>query len=98
LSGASLEESVDARPQCGRLWAQKIFLARSLSGRCRSATGTSGGRVSGPEAPTDPTEAALRMTYYVLATRAREELHLGYDGDAEPPHLAQVPPRLLRRG
>lgn len=50
------------------------------------------------DAATDPTEAALRMTYYVLATRAREELHLGHDGDAEPPHLARVPPRLLRRG
>ncbi|WP_306673284.1 hypothetical protein [Streptomyces sp. UH6] len=50
------------------------------------------------DAATDPTEAALRMTYYVLATRAREELHLGHDGDAEPPHLAQVPPRPLRRG
>ncbi|MEU0016751.1 hypothetical protein ACWEWL_12810 [Streptomyces rochei] len=26
----------------------------------------------------DPTSAALRMTYYVLATRARRELHLAY--------------------
>jgi superfamily I DNA/RNA helicase len=50
------------------------------------------------DAATDPAEAALRMTYYVLATRAREELHLGYDGEAEPPHLAGVPERLLRRG
>ncbi|MET8330535.1 DNA helicase [Streptomyces sp. NPDC005181] len=40
------------------------------------------------DAATDPTSAALRMTYYVLATRARQELHFGYQGEHEPPLLA----------
>jgi hypothetical protein len=31
------------------------------------------------------------MTYYVLTTRAHRELHLGYEGDREPPLLAPVP-------
>ncbi|MGW3506577.1 DNA helicase [Streptomyces sp. NPDC000994] len=46
----------------------------------------------------DPTSAALRMQYYVLATRARRELHLGYEGEKEPSLLAQVPMRSLMRG
>ncbi|SOE56749.1 hypothetical protein SAMN05446589_1087 [Streptomyces sp. OV198] len=46
----------------------------------------------------DPTSAALRMTYYVLATRARRELHLAYEGDTEPPLLAQVGRGVLLRG
>lgn len=50
------------------------------------------------DAAVDPTSAALRMTYYVLATRARRELHLAYEGDAEPPLLAQVGSRDLLRG
>lgn len=50
------------------------------------------------DAATDPTSAALRMTYYVLATRARRELHLGYEGKSEPPLLAQVGRGDLMRG
>ncbi|MGX4688693.1 DNA helicase [Streptomyces sp. JNUCC 63] len=50
------------------------------------------------DASEDPTSAALRMQYYVLATRARRELHLGYEGETEPPLLAQVPTRDLMRG
>lgn len=45
----------------------------------------------------DPGAAALRMTYYVLLTRAREEVHLGYEGDREPPLVAGIPPGLLLR-
>jgi hypothetical protein len=50
------------------------------------------------DAGTDPTSAALRMTYYVLATRAREELHLGYEGVHEPPMLREIPRSVLTRG
>ncbi|MEU1705093.1 DNA helicase [Streptomyces sp. NPDC005706] len=50
------------------------------------------------DAATDPTSSALRMTYYVLATRARRELHFAYEGDTEPPLLAQVGPGVLMRG
>ncbi|MBD0421203.1 DNA helicase [Streptomyces sp. TRM S81-3] len=50
------------------------------------------------DAAADPTSAALRMSYYVLATRARHELHLGYEGESEPPLLAQVSSRELQRG
>jgi superfamily I DNA/RNA helicase len=50
------------------------------------------------DAADDPTSAALRMQYYVLATRARRELHLGYEGDTEPPLLAQVGSGYLLRG
>ncbi|MFB7650805.1 MULTISPECIES: DNA helicase [unclassified Streptomyces] len=50
------------------------------------------------DAAVDPTSAALRMTYYVLATRARRELHLGYEGESEPPLLAQVGRGDLMRG
>jgi hypothetical protein len=37
------------------------------------------------------------MTYYVLVTRAREEVHLGYEGDREPPPVAGIPADLLVR-
>lgn len=50
------------------------------------------------DAATDPSSAALRMTYYVLATRARHELHLAYEGVEEPSVLAEVVPRVLLRG
>ncbi|MGW0816244.1 DNA helicase [Streptomyces viridiviolaceus] len=50
------------------------------------------------DASTDPSSAAVRMSYYVLATRARHELHLGYEGETEPPLLAQVSSRNLQRG
>lgn len=50
------------------------------------------------DAGTDPTSSALRMTYYVLATRARHELHLAYEGETEPPLLAQAGPGVLLRG
>lgn len=45
----------------------------------------------------DPGAAALRMTYYVLLTRARAEVHLGYEGEREPPPVAGIPDDLLRR-
>ncbi|MFG2847355.1 DNA helicase [Kitasatospora sp. NPDC048296] len=47
---------------------------------------------------TDPSSAALRMTYYVLATRARQELHFGYEGDAEPPMFSPLRAALLLHG
>ncbi|GHG35945.1 DNA helicase [Streptomyces hydrogenans] len=50
------------------------------------------------DADADPTSAALRMTYYVLATRARHELHFGYEGSGEPPLLARIPRGELLRG
>ncbi|MFF3323660.1 DNA helicase [Streptomyces sp. NPDC002889] len=50
------------------------------------------------DAGTDPTSASLRMEYYVLATRARFELHLGYAGESEPPVIAQIPGHVLARG
>ncbi|MFD5001975.1 DNA helicase [Streptomyces mutabilis] len=50
------------------------------------------------DAAGDPSAAAVRMTYYVLATRARRELHLGYAGESEPPILAQVDRNTLMRG
>ncbi|MEU2398384.1 AAA family ATPase [Streptomyces pseudogriseolus] len=50
------------------------------------------------DAATDPTSAGLRMSYYVMATRARHELHLGYEGDTEPPLLAQLGRGVLQRG
>jgi superfamily I DNA/RNA helicase len=36
---------------------------------------------------TDPTSAALRMAYYVMITRAREQLVLGWQGSRLPRHL-----------
>ncbi|MFD5773898.1 DEAD/DEAH box helicase [Streptomyces fungicidicus] len=50
------------------------------------------------DAGTDPTSATLRMSYYVMATRARQELHLGHEGQSEPPLLAQINRRDLQRG
>ncbi|MGW6137394.1 AAA family ATPase [Streptomyces sp. NPDC055140] len=35
----------------------------------------------------DPTDATLRMAYYVMATRARESLILGWQGTRVPRHL-----------
>lgn len=46
----------------------------------------------------EPSSAALRMTCDVLATRARNELHLAYDGDGEPPLMAQMGSGVLLRG
>lgn len=45
----------------------------------------------------DPSAVALRMAYYVLLTRAREEVHLGYEGVREPLPVAGVPGELLVR-
>ncbi|MFD8520045.1 hypothetical protein ACFV2D_08495 [Streptomyces capillispiralis] len=39
------------------------------------------------DAPTDPTAASLRMAYYVMITRARERLVLGWQGSRLPGHL-----------
>ncbi|MDX2853897.1 DNA helicase [Streptomyces sp. PA03-3a] len=50
------------------------------------------------DAGSDPTSAALRMAYYVLATRARHELHLAYEGQGEPPLVAETSRHLLIRG
>jgi hypothetical protein len=65
-----------------------------------SAKGLEFDSVFVPDAHTDggdPGAAALRMTYYVLLTRAREEIHLGYEGEREPPSLAGIPADLLVR-
>ncbi|MER6497954.1 AAA family ATPase [Streptomyces sp. NPDC001455] len=45
----------------------------------------------------DPGAAALRMMYYVLLTRAREEVHLGYEGHREPAPVVGIPADLLLR-
>lgn len=50
------------------------------------------------DAGVDPTSGALRMAYYVMATRARHELHFAYAGDSEPGLLKDIPPRVLARG
>lgn len=42
------------------------------------------------DAACDPTAAALRMTYYVMITRAREEVVLGWQGGRPPRHLEQL--------
>ncbi|GGZ88282.1 hypothetical protein GCM10010389_28200 [Streptomyces echinoruber] len=39
------------------------------------------------DADTDPTAASLRMAYYVMITRARERLVLGWQGSRLPRHL-----------
>ncbi|SCE17464.1 UvrD-like helicase C-terminal domain-containing protein [Streptomyces sp. DvalAA-14] len=39
------------------------------------------------DAATDPTEASLRMAYYVMITRARQRLVLGWQGSRLPGHL-----------
>lgn len=49
------------------------------------------------DSSTDPTSASLRMAYYVLATRARVELHLGYEGVEEPPLIARLSHQALTR-
>lgn len=49
------------------------------------------------DAGDDPGGAALRMAYYVLITRARQELCLGYAGVTEPPLLRGVGPDVLTR-
>ena len=68
----------------------------------RSAKGLSFDTVVIPDthhdAASDPTSAALRMSYYVMATRARQELHLGYEGDTEPLLLTRVGSGDLLRG
>ena len=68
----------------------------------RSAKGLSFDTVVIPDthwdAGTDPTSATLRMSYYVMATRARQELHLGHEGQSEPPLLAQINRMDLQRG
>ncbi|MFI6016791.1 DNA helicase [Streptomyces sp. NPDC051287] len=50
------------------------------------------------DAAVDPTSVTLRMAYFVLATRARHELHLAYEGDTEPALCAQVGSGYLLRG
>lgn len=45
----------------------------------------------------DPTSAEVRMRFYVVFSRAREELILSYCGDREPPIVADVPQDLLER-
>ncbi|WP_257134287.1 ATP-binding domain-containing protein [Streptomyces sp. st77] len=42
------------------------------------------------DAEGDPTAATLRMTYYVMITRAREEVVLGWQGGRPPGHLEQL--------
>ncbi|MFE3591539.1 AAA family ATPase [Streptomyces niveus] len=49
------------------------------------------------DAGDDPSGSALRMAYYVLITRARQELCLGYAGTGEPPLLRGVDPDVLTR-
>lgn len=39
----------------------------------------------------DPSDPDQRMMYYVLTTRARHELRLGFAGDRPPPHLDGLP-------
>ncbi|MFC7899844.1 hypothetical protein ACFUV1_06775 [Streptomyces griseoincarnatus] len=83
---------------------RKLDLGRPgiVIGHRRSAKGLAFGTVVVPDAhedaATDPTSAALRMSSCVMAPRARRELHLGYEGDAEPPLPAQVNRRVLQRG
>ncbi|WP_416481821.1 ATP-binding domain-containing protein [Streptomyces sp. CL12] len=50
------------------------------------------------DAGDDTTGAGLRMLYYVLVTRARTRLFLGYTGEKEPPPVAHVPVTELVRG
>jgi superfamily I DNA/RNA helicase len=45
----------------------------------------------------DASSAALRMQLYVLATRARTELHLSYQPEREPEIVRDVSSRILRR-
>jgi DNA helicase IV len=45
----------------------------------------------------DVTGATVRMRFYVVTSRARNELYLSYTGDTEPPLVADIPHHLLRR-
>lgn len=45
----------------------------------------------------DPTAPAARMRFYVLATRARRELHFSYIGEREPAIVSSIPDGILRR-
>ncbi|MFI7694232.1 AAA family ATPase [Nonomuraea sp. NPDC049655] len=45
----------------------------------------------------DVTSAVQRMRFYVLATRARRELHLSYRGEREPELVSCIPPLVLKR-
>ncbi|WP_394329381.1 ATP-binding domain-containing protein, partial [Nocardiopsis sp. CNR-923] len=44
----------------------------------------------------DPADPDQTMMYYVLTTRARHELRLGFAGDRPPAHLDAVPRELYR--
>jgi superfamily I DNA/RNA helicase len=45
----------------------------------------------------DVTSASIRMRFYVVTSRARNELYMSYTGDVEPPLVADVPDDLLVR-
>ncbi|MCU7730916.1 AAA family ATPase [Actinoplanes sp. KI2] len=45
----------------------------------------------------DVTSATIRMRFYVVTSRARNELYLSYTGDTEPPLVARIPHDLLTR-
>lgn len=45
----------------------------------------------------DPSSAALRMKLYVLATRARRELHVSYEAAHEPQLVRDIPDSVLHR-
>lgn len=45
----------------------------------------------------DPSSASTRMLFYVIMSRARSELHLSYEGEREPPIVADLPSDLLER-
>jgi superfamily I DNA/RNA helicase len=44
----------------------------------------------------DPTSAATRMMFYVVMSRARDELHLSYSGVGGPPAILSVVEGLVR--
>ncbi|KOG64248.1 hypothetical protein ADK76_09785 [Streptomyces griseoflavus] len=45
----------------------------------------------------DPTSVSARLRFFVLCTRAREDLHFAHLGTQEPAILSNVPDRLLTR-
>ncbi|MGW6769902.1 DNA helicase [Streptomyces sp. NPDC055037] len=45
----------------------------------------------------DPTSVEARLLFFVLCTRAREDLHLAHRGDQEPAILSGIPESLLVR-
>jgi superfamily I DNA/RNA helicase len=47
--------------------------------------------------PHDVTSAAIRMRFYVVTSRARNELYLSYIGDVEPPLVRDIPKTILTR-